>query len=89
MTIVRGTFTSLNHISIDKQISMYPNPVKDILNIDCPSKINTIEIYDFKGSFVQSAIGNNEINLAQLKSGFYLIKVKTDQAEFHQKIIKD
>jgi hypothetical protein len=71
-------------------ISMYPNPVSDILNVNMESRAS-IQVLDITGKtliFKASANQKEKIDMSSLKSGIYFIKVKTDDAQFVQKIIK-
>jgi len=60
-------------------LKVYPNPVADILKIDCLMTDKArVEIYDSKGSVVQSFEMNDtkaETNISSLPSGVYLIRL--------------
>lgn len=59
-------------------VSFYPNPVKDVLNIISAKPIDRIEIYDASGSMIDAwQFNSNEVqlNTAPFGSGFYLLKV--------------
>ncbi|MDQ6470215.1 T9SS type A sorting domain-containing protein [Flavobacterium sp. LHD-80] len=69
----------------------YPNPVQDILTIKNNSIINDVEIIDVTGkSVVFKKINDlqSEIDLSNLSSGVYLMKVKSEGREKTIKIIK-
>ncbi len=67
------------------EISIYPNPTNDILNINFGSNNNVdisteISIYDLQGKKVK-AIGRNTkiiqtVNTSELASGFYILQIK-------------
>lgn len=74
-------------------IKIYPNPTAETLNIETDSKINSITIFDAKGSliknFQEAGISNGKrINVSDLVSGIYMVKVKTSVSEFTKKFIK-
>jgi len=74
-------------------IKIYPNPTAETLNIETDSKINSITIFDAKGSliknFQEAGISNGKrINVSDLVSGIYMVKVKTSTSEFTKKFIK-
>ena len=74
------------------QVSFYPNPVKDILNINSAKTIDLVEIYNITGQKVSaiSNFGNNkQINLSSLSSGVYLVKVAGDNFSETIKIVKE
>ena len=74
-----------------KTVSMYPNPVIDVLNIESKNKITEINVYDFTGRLQKNEKVNSEnakVNLTELKTGTYLVKIKDGNSEKTYKIIK-
>ncbi|MBN9337367.1 MAG: T9SS type A sorting domain-containing protein [Chryseobacterium sp.] len=77
---------------IDKKvISIYPNPVKDVLNISGASTISDVEIYDISGKKVSEVkdVKNRQLNIHYLPKGSYLLKGLFDQQQRTLKIIKE
>jgi hypothetical protein len=71
-------------------ISVYPNPVKDMLHFQTKEKVMKVEIYDVAGRIVSSkSIIENKINVSELKVGNYFLKVYTEKGIMHTKIIKE
>ncbi|WP_339700568.1 GEVED domain-containing protein [uncultured Marixanthomonas sp.] len=73
-------------------ISYYPNPVKDILNIESDMQFSKVTIYDISGKVVYNAMQKtNKIqkDLSFLSSGIYLAKVISDQEVHTIKITKE
>ncbi|MCQ9637383.1 M28 family peptidase [Chryseobacterium sp. WG23] len=71
-------------------IKIYPNPVKDIINIDLPdSKIKnfSFEITDFPGRSVLKTTDETKINVANLENGAYLGILKTADQTVVRKIM--
>ncbi len=71
------------------QVSLYPNPVQNLLNLQSQVSLKSIEVYDILGKLVlekQSVV--NQINLSKLASGLLFIKIETDQGVVTKKIIK-
>ena len=66
--------TSSGEIS-SEIISIFPNPVKNTLNIE--GTIKSVEIYDVFGKLVLAS-KNNIINTQELSDGIYLVKVNTN-----------
>ncbi len=84
---------STDEVGKKESIKIYPNPTAEILNIETDSKINSIAIFDAKGSliknFEETGISNGKrINVSDLISGIYMVKVKTSTSEFTKKFIK-
>ena len=70
-------------------VSLYPNPVKDILNIDLVdnTRISSVKIYDLQGKLLLEK-ANNDIDVSSFSLGVYLIKIKSEKGEFTKKFIK-
>ncbi|MCX8531312.1 T9SS type A sorting domain-containing protein [Chryseobacterium luquanense] len=74
-------------------IKIYPNPTSEKLNIKTDGNINSITIFDAKGGLIKKfhehGISNGKIlNVSDLLTGVYMIKVKTSTSEFTKKFIK-
>ena len=76
------------------EVSLYPNPVKDILHIDFANTYGKrrIEIYDSFGKLVLSediATQHSSLNIQYLQSGIYFVKlVYTNGMYITKKIVK-
>ncbi|MEO0038370.1 MAG: hypothetical protein RIQ59_1581 [Bacteroidota bacterium] len=71
-------------------ISVYPNPVKDILNFKTEHNISKVEVYDIAGRILSSnSISENKINLSELKTGNYILKIYTEKGIMNTKIMKE
>lgn len=93
-------FKALDPLSIDDNslgdyVSIYPNPVKDELNIRTQN-INEALNYEIVNALGQNVqVGKlpintlNRISLSALSTGIYFIKLSTTTGSFVQKIIKE
>ncbi len=81
---------AVNNIN-EKQISVYPNPVKDVLKISGASIVSDVVIYDISGRKVSEAknLKDRQINIGHLSKGTYLLKGLFDQQERTLKIVKE
>tara|TARA_R100000306_G_C4378047_1_gene142861 strand:+ start:2361 stop:3278 length:918 start_codon:yes stop_codon:yes gene_type:complete len=71
--------------------SVYPNPVKDILNIESKATVNSVSVYDILGKEVLSArpdAVSPSIDMSGLSSGAYLVQVTIGKATKTVKVIK-
>ena len=70
--------------------TVYPNPVVNSLNISSEVEIKNIEIYNLTGLLVQSVRGENisSIDVSDLKSGSYFIRIQTAEGIRGHMIIK-
>lgn len=73
------------------QLSVYPNPVKDILNITTADrKVTEVTFYSADGKLVKSVTENvANVNVSSLPKGVYIVKVKTSDSEKSFKVIKE
>lgn len=77
----------------NKELSIYPNPVKNTIFINTKQEISKYEIYSIDGKKIISTDHNktrSQINVSNLKQGNYIIKftLKTEQT-INQKFIKE
>jgi hypothetical protein len=71
------------------KIAMYPNPASDVLHLSSTKKINKVEVYALNGLKVisNSEVGDS-IDLKELQSGMYFVKIYEDDGEKNMKFIK-
>jgi hypothetical protein len=72
------------------QVSLFPNPATDIVNIQLPNTVEmkSIAVYDVLGKVVVNSATNNQINVSQLNGGVYMVTIETNQGTVTKKIIK-
>lgn len=59
---------------LDSGITVYPNPVKDVIRIS--RQADMVDVYDLTGSLVISAQNVDQINVSDFSKGIYLVRVK-------------
>lgn len=77
--------------TIDKSISIFPNPASDILNIKADNTIKSILLYDLQGRLLMTSLHNateTYLNITDKSSGIYLIKVISESGSKIEKIVK-
>jgi len=80
---------AVNDVSTKNQIQVYPNPVKDVLNIKSESAIQQVEIFSVDGKKLKET-NQNRIDVSQLPKGVYFIKTMNDKGNVEtQKFIKN
>ncbi|MCE3075711.1 T9SS type A sorting domain-containing protein [Chryseobacterium gwangjuense] len=96
--IITNTYTTTvqnvlatTEVSKEKDdISIYPNPVKDLLNIQSKNEVIKAEIYDVTGRILRTtSVSNNTINVSDLTKGNYIIKLSTKDKIITQNFIKN
>ncbi len=86
-----GTLGINDFTNSENQFTLYPNPTKDIfyLKVDL-SIIKLVEIYSLTGQKVMNIQNDfSEINLSQLESGIYFVRVKTEYSSKMFRVIKE
>jgi len=74
-------------------INIYPNPVSDLLNISSKAALDQLIIYDLNGKVIVDTKAMNQdknytVDLSQLSSGLYLMKLKSGKQTVTKRIIK-
>lgn len=75
---------------LENQISIYPNPVKDIVNIDNPNNLifNSIVVHNILGEKIEIYTTSFEsLDLRYLNSGMYFLELNTEKGNITKKII--
>lgn len=89
-----STFQSLanNTFNFENYVSIAPNPAKDVLNITIQKEvgIKSIAIYNMLGQLVQIITNpTNSINVSDLETGNYIVKLYSEKGEIIRKFIKE
>ncbi|WP_419870712.1 T9SS type A sorting domain-containing protein [Chryseobacterium sp. CT-SW4] len=71
-----------------KELSIYPNPVSDILNISAASKVNKAEIYDMNGRKIKADLNGDQVDVSSLVPGNYIINIETKEGKASKGFIK-
>jgi hypothetical protein len=74
-----------------ENLTFYPNPVENQLNITASDVITKIEVYNLIGQQIKSISNNSntiQIDLSELSSSTYIIKVYSEQKNQTIKVIK-
>lgn len=81
----------VNEIDLMKEIKLFPNPTIDYLQLtsDQTVSINSVRMYDSKGSEVGVRLSGNTINVEHLVKGVYSIDIEfNNKKHFKAKFIK-
>ena len=70
-------------------ISIYPNPVKDVLNIQSKEEVKSITLYDLSGKNIKATYNYQEVDMSALPSGVYLLKINTVQGSVTKRVVKN
>lgn len=86
----------INHFNDNNLFRVYPNPSNGAVNIRIQQYAGNLEIdvYDINGRKVFSKVDNSfsnesQINIQNLQSGVYIVKLKGDSINYSTKLIKN
>ncbi|MEI8280055.1 MAG: kelch repeat-containing protein [Bacteroidota bacterium] len=82
--------TVINNIT-QSDIAVYPNPVRDVLNISNSGQAVSYELSDMYGRIVvvsEMAANEHAISVENLAAGIYLLKINTSKGEAVVKLIE-
>lgn len=92
--IISGIFIGIEEIPLEAEnISMFPNPTRDILNIANTENIESVQLYDLVGNSLRTIqiYGESQIqfNISELPSGIYNVVFTTTKGNpFVKRIVK-
>ena len=81
-----------NHLL--NSISLYPNPAKEVINVQCTMnnvQVTALEVFDVYGKLINtvSVIDNpTQINVSSLAAGMYFVRVTTEEGTVTKSFVK-
>ncbi|UKB85575.1 S8 family peptidase [Chryseobacterium sp. MEBOG06] len=72
-----------------EKLTLFPNPVKNILNITSEEEIQSLEIYDNLGRLVRKNSNLKSIKVEDFAKGIYYLKIQTKDKVYYEKFIKE
>ena len=83
-----GTVAELVGVNVENAVNVYPNPVKDVLNIDAKGDYN-YQLISTDGKVVKDGNqSDSAINVQNLPTGMYIMKITQDGKTSSHKVIK-
>lgn len=93
-TLGDGTYPDTNvclyDVNVDRYSNVYPNPASDIVTVQSSFKIREMEIHNALGQVVLRKQGSQNIetiDVSNLQSGAYIVKIKTQRGFANKKIL--
>lgn len=71
-----------------KNLAIFPNPVKNILNIATEAQVNAVEVYDNLGRLILKS-AQKSIKVEDFAKGIYYLKIRTKDKVYYEKFIKE
>ena len=81
---------SVSEVDLYTSISLYPNPVSEIIQIQASEgiTIQKMTLFSILGQLLEST-SEKSINVSSLSEGIYLLEITTDQGILSKKIVKE
>ena len=74
-------------LATPKEVVIYPNPANGSFNVRCDGhSLESVHIYSIAGNLVLKANHNENINIANLPIGYYIVKIKTNIGQFVKRL---
>ncbi|WP_415327450.1 T9SS type A sorting domain-containing protein [Chryseobacterium sp. MMS23-Vi53] len=72
----------------ENNISIYPNPTTEFVNIKSSKKIKNVEVFDISGRKINVKLDGDRVDVRSLSAGSYLLNVETEGKNITEKFIK-
>ncbi|EDM45199.1 hypothetical protein SCB49_03724 [unidentified eubacterium SCB49] len=88
LNLIYNESLSVDDVALS-QVSMFPNPATDVLNIKVPSSIELtgVTLYDVLGKSTNVAVSNGVVNVANLARGVYIVNIETTAGTLTEKLV--
>jgi Leucine-rich repeat (LRR) protein len=83
---------SIPGVPVDASISVYPNPTKGTVNINCSNTIQSVQLYDIQGRILQTNLVNENqaiLDISNQSNGVYFLKIISGKGMAIQKLVKE
>lgn len=84
-------FSSINTTKNNlPNFNLYPNPTSGLITIDSKENLNSYSVYNMLGEVLENGkIENGKIDISELPSGVYTVKVVGERGESFRKVIRN
>ena len=92
LTIVDDLGVGIETINLADAVQIFPNPVRNELNIAADNNLTIIgaSIFNVSGQMIQSAANpGHQIDVSSLPQGIYFIRIETDQGTVTKHFVKE
>jgi len=76
--------------SLQNQVSVYPNPIVDILHIRLPFKAEKLSVSNMDGHVIQTKVCSEkdiQLDLSGLQKGMYLLNIRFENSSVAKKLV--
>ena len=83
---------SVNDLYTDGELTLYPNPVHDIMRIEAGSEIRSLSLFDIQGRLLKTIdikCKTYKLDISHFIKGTYIIRIITSEKIYTRLIVKD
>ncbi|HMC96010.1 MAG TPA: ASPIC/UnbV domain-containing protein, partial [Flavobacteriales bacterium] len=91
LNIIEGVSTSVTERSMSSELTLFPNPALDVLNITSDQDLSNriVSILDVTGKCVlRTTLRHGQVDITALNSGLYMLQVPGDDGMLQRKFTK-
>jgi hypothetical protein len=97
--LINASNSSFTSFSISKSVSLgtddralqrvaiYPIPADKTLNVSSSKPISKLELYNLLGKKISETFNQNTMDVSQLNSGMYVLKINTDEQTIIKRVV--
>jgi len=78
--------TSLRRSSVIEEVSVFPNPVCEVINLSIEENVGEVFIFNNLGQVVHRSSGDKQISVANLSRGIYHLLIESSNTLYRQRI---
>lgn len=78
---------SVENVGLSADLNIYPNPVKNRINVVSNQSINRLQLFDVLGKRVADVRSSDNLDVSHLNSGLYVLKVNTETSVYTHKVL--
>lgn len=87
LTVISSSLAATSDVK-KLELSIYPNPTTEFLNVKTLDKVLEVSVFDVTGKVINTKLIDGKINVSQIQKGIYILKVVTEKAVYQEKFIK-
>lgn len=87
LTSITDTTLSIETIDSINEVTLYPNPTTNFLNINYDKEIESVEVFNLFGQKVLTS-KSSVLNISNLSTGHYVLRIHSNNGFINKKFIK-
>lgn len=90
LSFTKDCTSGINSPSWASEVSLLPNPASEVLNVTFQVPVANVHfsIYDLSGKLLSQNLDSNNISIAHLNAGTYLLRIDSDGYSSYKKFVK-